>query len=245
MTFDAIAIVPARSGSKGLRGKNIRPFLGRPLLDWSLLVAERCQSIGTTVLSSDSKDFLARATHFPKAKGVVRPSHLADDHSPMSGVIAHATAELTEIKFDYVVLLDPTSPFRNPSEVEGALDKLRQSPSASGVVSVSQPHFNMRWVGVDLDRSGEIHRAFPGGGNYVARQYVPPLWRMNGAFYIWRREAAETLQDPWLEQGRYLGVETPEGRAFSIDTLEEFNVAETLAQAGLVDWEVDPFVDKD
>jgi CMP-N,N'-diacetyllegionaminic acid synthase len=242
---DAIAIVPARSGSKGLSGKNIRPFLGRPLLDWSLLVAERCQSIGTTVLSSDSEDFLTRAIHFPKAKGIVRPAHLADDHSPMSGVIAHATAAVSELQFDYVVLLDPTSPFRNPSEVEAALDNLRQSPSASGVVSVSQPHFNMRWVGVDLDEGGEIKRAFPGGGNYVARQYVPPLWRMNGTFYIWRRGAAENLQDPWLEQGRYLGAETPEERAFSIDTLEEFTLAETLAQAGLVEWEVDPFAYKE
>lgn len=235
---DAIAVVPARAGSKGLPGKNLRPFLGRPLLDWSLLVAELCPSIGVTILSSDSEDYRTRANNFSKAEALARPSELATDNAPMSGVIAHATQTQRSRDFEFVVLLDPTSPIRNPQEVEDAIDDLRKAPDAVGAVSISEPEFNLRWVGVDRGPSGHIKRAFDGGSSYASRQEVPRLWRMNGTFYIWRKSFALELSDPWLEKGPHLGIDTPEERAFSIDTQSEFDSAEVLISSGLISWEV-------
>lgn len=238
MVVDTLAVVPARGGSKGLAGKNIRPFLGRPLIDWSLEVGELCPSVKRTVLTSDSEDYLERAHHFSKAVPLLRPAALAQDHSPMSGVIAHATRAEADDDIVFVLLLDPTSPIRNPSEIEDALDQLRENPHFVGAASMSQPEFNMRWVGVELDDHKAIRRAFPGGSGYASRQEVPPLWRMNGTFYIWRASLAKDLSDPWLEKGPHLGIETPEERAFSIDTLREFEIAEIMLKSGLIDWEV-------
>ncbi len=238
MVADTLAVVPARGGSKGLAGKNIRPFLSRPLMDWSLEVGELCPSVKKTILTSDNKDYLERATHFSKAVPLLRPSELAQDNSPMSAVIAHATRSAADEDIEFVLLLDPTSPIRNPSEIEGALDQLRKNPHFVGGASMSQPEFNMRWVGVELADQKAIRRAFPGGSSYASRQEVPPLWRLNGTFYIWRTSLAKDLSDPWLEKGPHLGIETPDDRAFSIDTLKEFEIAETLLKSGLIDWEV-------
>lgn len=235
---DTVAIVPARRGSKGFPGKNLEPFLGRPLIDWSLVVAESCSSVGLSLLSSDSDEYRRRAQFFPKARPLERPAEYATDSAPMSVVISHATKSVDASDYEFVLLLDPTSPLRNPDEIEGALRKLRKQPDAVGAVSISEPDFNARWVGVEIDDAGNLARAFPGGSSYVSRQQVPPLWRMNGAFYIWRSSFAMEISDPWLEKGPHLGIETPESRSFSIDTQREFEVAETLVLSGLVDWKV-------
>lgn len=240
MAGDTIALVPARSGSKGFPGKNIEPFLGRPLLDWSLEAGELMPSVSTTVLSSDSPKYLERAQLFSKAVSLVRPRELSLDHSPMSGVIAHAAQAVTDGEAKFLLLLDPTSPVRNPSEIESALNRLRSSPELVGAVSISEPHFNMRWVGVSQDQSGEITRSFLEGQHFTARQQVPRMWRMNGTFYIWRLDYAKVISDPWLEGGPHLGIEIPEERAFSIDTEVEFKSAEVMLRSGLVDWEMVP-----
>lgn len=237
-TADTIVVVPARGGSKGLPGKNLRPFLGKPLIDWSLLAAEMCPSVSTSILSSDNLEYRERAQFFPKAHPLERPAEYATDSAPMSGVISHAARSFSSLEFEFVLLLDPTSPIRNPDEIEDALTKLRNRPEAVGAVSISEPDFNARWVGVEIDGSGSLSRAFPGGSGYASRQEVPRLWRMNGTFYIWRKHFALDISDPWLEKGLHLGIETPEERAFSIDTKREFEIAEILVQSGLVDWKV-------
>ena len=240
MPTDTLAFVPARSGSRGLPGKNLRPFLGRPLLEWSLEVAEKCDSVIRSVLTSDSDLYLRHTDAFSKAVGLKRPAELAENDTPMSAVTSHVAKSQHDITPEYILLLDPTSPFRNPSEIENALWLLRERSEFAGAVSISQPDFNMRWVGVQKDPDDAITRAFAGGSQYASRQQVPPLWRMNGTFYIWRTEFARQISDPWLEQGLHLGIETPEERAFSIDTLREFEIAETLVRMGLIDWEIAP-----
>lgn len=240
MAADTLALVPARSGSKGFPGKNIQPFLGRPLLDWSLQAGELIQSVSTTVLSSDSPQYLERAQYFSKAVSLERPTELSSDHSPMSGVISHAAQTFDSERIQFLLLLDPTSPVRNPSEIENVLDRLRQEPEFVGAVSISEPHFNMRWVGVSQDKSGAITRGFSEGQNFTSRQQVPRLWRMNGTFYIWRFDYAKIMTDPWLEGGLHLGVEIPEERAFSIDTELEFKLAQVVAGSGLIEWEMAP-----
>ena len=240
MPADTLAFVPARSGSRGLPGKNLRPFLGRPLLEWSLEVAERCDSVIRSVLTSDSDLYLQHTNAFSKAVGLKRPAELAKDDTPMSAVTSHVAKSQEDLPTEFILLLDPTSPFRNPSEIEKALLLLRERHEFVGAVSISQPDFNMRWVGVEKGPEEAITRAFAGGNQYVSRQQVPPLWRMNGTFYIWRTEFAKRISDPWLERGPHLGIETPEERAFSIDTLKEFELAEALVRMGLIDWEVGP-----
>ena len=240
MAGDTIALVPARSGSKGFPGKNVEPFLGLPLLDWSLKAGEMIPSVRTTVLSSDSEEYRDRTQHFSKAVGLIRPVELSLDYSPMSGVISHAAQAFRDKGAEFLLLLDPTSPIRNPSEIEKVLDTLRKSPQFVGAVSISVPHFNLRWVGVSKDSSGQITRGFPEGARFTSRQQVPPIWRMNGTFYIWRFSYALTITDPWLEGGPHLGIEIPEERAFSIDTKREFNMAQILVKSGLLEWEMAP-----
>src|SRR5436190_9337115 len=144
MKRTTLAVIPARGGSKGLPGKNVRPLAGLPLIEHSLRLARLCPELGRTIVSTDSDGIaeVARA-----AGGEVpfrRPDDLARDDTPMLPVLRHALEELDPAgaEYEFVLLLDPTSPGRLPEEVSRAHDMLVERTDADGVVAVSEPGFN-------------------------------------------------------------------------------------------------------
>ena len=154
----------------------------------------------------------------------------------MAPVIAHAitTVEAMEgTTYDAVLLLDPTSPARDPQQLATALDRLWDDPALDGVVSVSEPTFQPEWVGVRQD-GPTLSRYFTTGIGVTRRQDTARYLRINGNFYVWRAAFARALQQSWFDEGRYAGVEIPEAQAFSIDDDFEFRLIEALVAAGLV-----------
>jgi N-acylneuraminate cytidylyltransferase len=135
--------------------------------------------------------------------------------------------------YDAVVLLDPTSPARDPQQITSAVEMLWQDPLLDGVVSVSEPTFQPEWVGVR--RTGStLSRYFSSGVGVTRRQDTDRYLRINGNFYVWRAASARKLKRSWFDEGRYDGVEIPEAQAFSIDDDYEFRLIEALVTAGLV-----------
>jgi N-acylneuraminate cytidylyltransferase len=229
-------VIPARAGSKGLPGKNIRPFAGVPLIAHSILYARMCPQIGTVVVSTDSAEIAAVAAKYDAAPPFLRPAALAQDDTPMMPVLQHALAKLEEVAgttFAYVVLLDPTSPGREPADIAEAFDRLKSNPSADGIVSVSRPDFNPLWNCV-TDQNGWMADAFPAAKHFARRQDAPVVYRINGALYIWRADFIRHTSSLWRDAGKHLMYEIPESRAMSIDTLDEFRRCEALVQAGLI-----------
>ena len=229
-----LAVIPARGGSKGLPGKNIRPLAGLPLIAHSLHLAKLCPEIARCIVSTDDVTIRDIARKHGGDVPFLRPEELARDDTPMMPVVQHALREVERLEgriYGSVLLLDPTSPGRLPGDVTRAVAMLETDPTARGVLGCSKPTFNPFWVGV-VEQNEYLEPAFS-GANYTRRQDVPPFLRINGALYLWRRDFVDSGAS-WRD-GPHRALEIPEARAFSIDELYEFQVAEQLIAAGLLE----------
>ena len=127
-----IAVIPARSGSKGVKNKNIKKIKGIPLLEFSVYAAEKSMEkgyISDILVSTDSKDYLDLVSKYNIIKGYLRPANLATDKSPTIDSVIHGLNWLRDEKgkiFDAVMILQPTSPFRTPDHIKEAIRLLKK-----------------------------------------------------------------------------------------------------------------------
>ncbi len=235
MSARVLAVVPARGGSKGLPGKNIRPMLGLPLIAHSIRLAKMCPEITRCVVSTDDQAIAKVAREHGADVPFTRPANLAQADTPMWPVLQHALAEAERAEgkpYDFLVLLDPTSPTRLPEDVRGALSRLQKTPDAAGIVCVSQPEFNPLWHTV-VEKDGAMADWLDGASAIQRRQDAPVIYRINGLLYVWRADFVRK-SPAWRGHGRHLMLVVPDARACSIDDLEQFQRVEALAQAGLL-----------
>lgn len=230
-----LALIPARGGSKGLPGKNLRLFAGHPLIAHSIFMARMTPEISRIVVSTDDPKIAETARDYGAEVPFLRPAELAQDDTPMWPVIRHTLQALqkNETHFDAVLLLDPTSPGRVPEDVAGALRKLMDTPEADGIVGVSKPAFNPIWHCV-VEREGWMNDFSAEGAGYNRRQDVPDVYRINASLYIWKTEFVTRCEKNWRGEGKHLLFEIPESRAIHIDDLEEFRIAELLVKKNFI-----------
>ena len=229
---ETLAVVPARGGSKGLPGKNVRPLAGLPLIEHSLRLAALCAEIARTVVSTDAAE-IADVARAAGGEVLDRPPALAQDETPMLPVLRHALEALDpEGRYERLLLLDPTSPGRLPEDVRRAHELLAARKDADGVVTVSEPPFNPIWHAV-VERDGFLEQLFGEGRAFGRRQDVPRVLRINAALYLFRASFLRSARETWLD-GRHLALEIPELRAFHIDTERDLRLCELVLEAGLV-----------
>jgi CMP-N,N'-diacetyllegionaminic acid synthase len=232
-----LAVIPARGGSKGVPGKNIRPLAGLSLIGHSIRLAKLCAEIAACVVSTDSEEISAVARECGAEVPFLRPAELAMDDTPMWPVLQHALAEMESIanrRYGSVLLLSPASPGRLPEDVAKAIKLLEQDQRAVGVVAASVPSFNPRWACVDLAEDGFMRQSFPDGNLYVRRQDVPEIYRINGALYLWRRDYLANSEAPRYFEMPHRMLEIPESRAIDIDSPRDFRLAELMLQDGMI-----------
>ena len=135
-----IAIIPARGGSKGLPNKNIKKIYGKPLIYWTLKRVKESKLIDKYFISTDSIKIKNECKKIGFDIPVLRPSKFAEDNSPSSDLVIHALDyfENLLLKFDYVVLLEPTSPLRKPDDIDNAIKKLIDDQNADTLVSLGE-----------------------------------------------------------------------------------------------------------
>ncbi len=134
-----LAVVPARAGSKGLPGKNIRSVAGKPLIAWTLEAAKQSPYIDKVIVSTDGFDIAEVAKTFGVDVPFMRPEHLASDTASSLDVLFHAIdffAQRGET-FDYIIMLEPTSPLRTVEDINLAIEKLASHPTAKAIVGVA------------------------------------------------------------------------------------------------------------
>ncbi len=233
-----LAVIPARGGSRGLPGKNLKELGGVPLVGHSIAAARAVAHVRRTIVSTDDEQVAAVSRSLGAEVPFLRPAELATDTAPTGPVIAHALAAAEaqgDAPYDAVLLLEPTSPVRDPARIAEAVALLSAHPAADGVVSVSVPGFDPMSTGVEVDRGGAIRRAFPEAAGQTRRQDSPRTFlKLNGNFYLWRAEFVRRLERSWLDEGSFLALEIPETQAFSIDTPYDFDLVEAVVRAGLV-----------
>jgi N-acylneuraminate cytidylyltransferase len=230
-----LAVVPARGGSKGLPGKNVRPLAGLPLIAHSLKCAALCPEIDRCVVSTDSDEIAEVARAHGGVVPFRRPPELATDSASLTPVLAHALAEMEKLdgrRYESLLLLQPTNPGRLPEDVARAVALLEADPALDGVVACSEPAWNPFFVGV-VEKGGLLTPALPTGEDYVRRQDAPRFMRVNGALYLWRRRWLESTTAHWLDAPQR-ALEIPEARAFDIDAEDDFELTEWALRTGRV-----------
>tara|TARA_Y100000588_G_scaffold268568_1_gene283795 strand:+ start:450 stop:944 length:495 start_codon:yes stop_codon:yes gene_type:complete len=148
--------------------------------------------------------------------------------------LASAEAEDRTI-YDYLLLLDLTSPSREPTDIAGAVAKLESHPDADGIIGVSEPEFNPIWHCV-VDKDGWMADLVKSDTQYERRQEVPAVYRVNGSLYIWRTSYVRSEAQSWHDTDRHLMYEIPEFRAMTIDTPFEFERFELMVENGLINF---------
>ncbi|KQS57174.1 hypothetical protein ASG17_00020 [Brevundimonas sp. Leaf363] len=206
-----LGLIPARAGSVRLPGKNMRPMAGRPMLGWTLAAAKATRGLDRLAVTTDDAAVAALA----RAEGVEvveRPTALADAQASVIDAIDHASTALGG-GFDWVVLLQPTSPLRLPEDIEGALRLALERDTT--VVSVSP-----------LDKPAAFHGRIDAEGRYRPAAEAEGLMALNGAVYVARLD--RLLRDRTFQTPDALAYLMPAERAWDVDTLEEFAACEAV-----------------
>ena len=220
-----LALIPARGGSKGIPGKNIRPLAGKPLIAHTIAVALQVPALGRVVVSTDDSAIANVALHWGAEVPFLRPPELAADDTPGIAPVLHALEQLPDVS--QVLLLQPTSPLRSSADIEGilAFQRERQCPS---VVSVCASGKHPQWM-FRLGAAGELSPFLAtSAATADCRQQLEPAYAFNGALYLCDRA--------WLQNhGSFMGPGTlgypmPPERSVDIDTPLDWLWAETLLQ---------------
>jgi len=122
-----IAIIPARAGSKGLPGKNIKPLCNKPLIAWTIEKAKKSKYLDEIMVTTDGQEIQAVSEQYGAHVPFLRPAHLASDTASSFDVVKHTLEFYKEIyhkTFDYIVLLEPTSPLREDNDIDVMIEKL-------------------------------------------------------------------------------------------------------------------------
>lgn len=221
-----LLLVPARGGSKGIPGKNIRPLGGRPLIDWTIREA-LASNAGRVVVSTDSGEIAAIARQCGAEVPFLRPAELATDETGSFEVAEHAL-KWAETHFGelpgLLVLLQPTSPFRTAEDIVSAVKLVENSgaPAAIGVCEAN-PH---PWMTRKIMPDGSLDHfvAFP--SHIKRRQDFPPAYAINGAMYVIR--SSVLLEKKTFQPAGTLAFAMPRERSLDIDTQDDLEIAEFL-----------------
>lgn len=139
-----IGIIPARGGSKGLPGKNIRPLCGKPLIAWSIEAGLQSELMDHVMVTTDDLEIAAVARKAGASVPFLRPPELADDRSPTFDAVKHALDHYRDRErreFDYVVLLEPTSPLRERGDIDAMIRRLVDNEDRfDSIVSIGEVH---------------------------------------------------------------------------------------------------------
>lgn len=223
-------VIPARGGSKGIPGKNIKPLAGKPLISYTIDVARELAPDCDICVTTDDADIISTVEAMNLKVPFVRPAELATDHSGTYEVLIHALDfyESQGIHYDTMVLLQPTSPLRTADNVRSCLQLY--TPEIDMVVSVMQAATNPYYNAFETDENGFLHIS-KGDGKYTRRQDAPKVWEYNGAVYVINTASLRKMKLGEFTRRRM--YEMSRERSIDLDTPTDWLIAETLIRNNL------------
>lgn len=229
-----LGIIPARGGSKGVPGKNIKHLAGKPLIAYSIDAAKD-SGLSKLIVSTDDEQIADVARGLGADVPFLRPDFLASDTAKSLDVSRHAllTMERSDnVQYDAIMLLQPTTPFRTTEDINQAIELLLANPDADSVISVVdvQGHHPARVK--YLEEGILIDPPFCEAYENQNRQELRPMYIRNGAIYLTKRD---TLLNNSYKGNKCLGLVMSRARSSNIDTLFDFKLAEWLFQENLLD----------
>lgn len=222
-----IAIIPARGGSKGIVGKNIKLLNGKPLIAYTIEAALNSKKIDRVVVSTDYEDIKEISVQYGAEVPFLRPDFLATDAASSLDVFQytlHRLEQEEQIEFENFVVLQPTSPLRTTIHIDQAI-ALFEEKNAKAVVSYCKEQHSVFWHKF-LDSDGKLVSIF--NGNFVKnRQEMKPSFYPNGAIYVFDKKYIFNTKD--FTENCYAYIMDRE-YSVDIDTMDDFLYAEFLLQ---------------
>jgi len=222
-----LAVIPARGGSKGLPDKNIRMLCGKPLIAWSIEQALACPEVDTVIVSTDDPEIARVAVSYGADVPFLRPEELASDTASSIDVVLHAIDFMAKngSSRDIVVLLEPTSPLREASDISGALKQLLGMPNCQSVVGVSHIE-NVHPAFLYQIHLGLLKSYLGVQPTDLRRQEITDLYFLEGSVYVSYIDALKAKRSfyhestaPWI---------VPRYKSFEVDELIDLIVIEAL-----------------
>lgn len=217
-----LAIIPARGGSKGIPKKNIKPLNGKPLIAWTIEEAKKSRFLDRIIVSTDDEEIMNVAKEWGAEVPFLRPSELAQDNTPGIAPVLHALEYFSD--YEYVVVLQPTSPLRLAEDIDNAISLCEKNKS-NFCVSVTKSKIIPEWM-FRINHRGVLepincNREIP-----YQRQKAKKIYVLNGAVYVARKEALIKTQS-------FLTPETipyimPGSRSIDIDDIIDFEYCEFI-----------------
>jgi CMP-N-acetylneuraminic acid synthetase len=220
-----LAIIPARSGSKGLKNKNILNFCKKPLIYWTIRAAQNCKLLDEVVVSTDSKKIKSIAEKFDAKVPFLRPKRISQDNSPSYSLVKHCIDffKKKKIYFDFIVLLEPTSPIRKKNDIENSIKKFLENKLDS-LISLGKV-FEHPYVIKKI--SGNKALNFLNTKNkYVNRQTLPDLYFPYGVIYISKTDSYLKNKTFYYKKTGYYLLEDYQN--LEIDNIYDFYSAEAI-----------------
>tara|TARA_B100001564_G_C20600769_1_gene652599 strand:- start:363 stop:1076 length:714 start_codon:yes stop_codon:yes gene_type:complete len=223
-----IAIIPARSGSKGLPDKNIKELNSKPLIAWTIESALSCKYIDEVMVTTDSQEYASISKNYGANVPFIRPKELASDTASRREFIQHTLKYYMKNgkEFDYIILLEPTSPLRTYNDLNVAIEKLVNNKSgAEAIVGVCElesthPSFLIKLQDsflkfLDSKQQSEVLR----------RQDLEKFYFYEGSLYI--SEVNSYLEKEFYHD-KTLGYVVPKWKSLEIDELEDLVMVEAI-----------------
>jgi len=227
-----LGIIPARKGSKGMKNKNIRLLLDKPLLSWPIKTLKETPEVDKIVVSTDSIKYKNIALKAGAEVPFLRPKNISSDKASSFSVLEHAINFLKKKGeyFDYVVMLEPTSPLTEGKDVSAALKELyKKRNMADAIISVGRAvDFHPSFC---LETNNEnLIEPLVGFKNFLTlrRQDLKKIFFLDGSFYISKVETLLNLKTFYHQ--KTIAKEMPKFKNIEIDTIEDFLIIETFVK---------------
>ena len=226
-----LVVIPARGGSKGIPHKNIKPLNGKPLICYSIDIARQIVCDEDICVTTDDDEIIKVVEDYGLHVPFKRPAELATDTCGSNEVIQHAYTfyENQGLHYDIILLLQPTSPFRQVDDVKACMSKY--SPNKDMVVSVKPASANPYYDIYEEDEHGNLIIS-KGDGTIVRRQEAPKCYEYNGAVYVINPRSLMTIGMPNFKKVGF--VEMDEIHSLDLDTILDWKYAELLIKDNLI-----------
>jgi CMP-N,N'-diacetyllegionaminic acid synthase len=224
--YKVLCIIPARSGSKGISGKNIKLLCGKPLITYSIQQALNTNIIDRTIVSTDNKKIAEISRNCGADVPFTRPSHLATDEASTLDVLLH-TIEWCKnnenLYYDIILLLHANTPLRSIEDIQKCIE-IMVNQNADNVFSVTpasnNPYFNM----VEINEKDQV--TLIKDGSFQNRQSAPSVYDMNSSIYAWWTDMLTEAKSIFSPKTRIHIM--PRERSIDIDEPIDFRIAEMI-----------------
>lgn len=217
-----LAIIPARGGSKRLPRKNVRDLAGKPLIAWTIEAGLKSKYLDQVIVSSDDEEILEISRQYG-ADTIKRPDELASDTATTFDAIKHTIDSLE--KYDYVVLLQPTSPLRNSEHIDEAIELLLKK-QADAIVSVCEVDHSPLWANT-LPEDGNMSHFIRDEVKNKRSQDLEKYYHLNGAIYICKTHKLLDEKSFMLKENIF-AYKMDRESSVDIDESLDFSLAEIL-----------------